>query len=390
MMTDDNHNNKEPRPMTKLHLLAAALASALSLPSFAATYAYISSPNDGLISQYELNDSTGVPRLVEQTPAGSKVNPMAISPDGSTLYAALRVAPFSVVSYRIDPHSGHLEKLGQAPLADSLAYIATDRSGHFLLGASYGASLLSVQAIDAEHRVSEQIQVYKTGPIAHSIRTDRSDRFAYVGNLGTDSVLQFDLNKTTGALTPIGSGAAPTPARMGPRHIVFSPNGKFLYVVGELSGTVVGYAIDGKTGALSQVTQAESVPASLKLQQGLIRNAANNDLKDDPTPRIWAADIRLSPDGTLLYTTERTSSSVSAFKVDPASGALTYSGNFKVEEKQPRNIAFFPSGKWLLVTGEKSQTIGSYAIGKDGSLKRVGEAPSGDGALWIEIWPPAK
>lgn len=374
--------------MPTLRILAAALACSLSLPTVAATYAYISSPNDGLISQYVLDETTGAPKLVEQVPAGSKVNPMAITPDGKVLYAALRVAPFTVVGYSIDAATGHLEKINQAPLADSLAYLSTDRSGRFLMGASYGASLLSVQKIDAEHRVSDAIDVYKTGPIAHSIRSDLSDRFVYAGNLGTDSVLQFSQNKQTGALTPIGSGAAATPAKMGPRHIVFSPNGKFLYAVGELSGTVVGYAIDGTNGALHQVTQAESVPATLKLEPGLIRNAANNDLKDDPTPRIWAADIRLSPDGTLLYTTERTTSSVSAFKVTPDSGALTYLGNFKVAEQQPRNIAFFPSGKWLLVTGEKSKTIGSYAVGKDGSLKRVGEAPAGDGALWIEMWTP--
>ncbi|MEK1943134.1 MAG: lactonase family protein [Pseudomonas sp.] len=376
--------------MSTPHFLAVALATALALPAQAATYAYISSPNDGLISQYQLDESTGAPTLVEQTPAGSKVNPMAISPDGQVLYAALRVAPFSVLSYRIEPKNGHLEKLGQAPLADSLAYISTDRSGRFLMGASYGASLLSVQAIDAEHRVSDKIDVYKTGPIAHSIRSDRSDKFVYAANLGTDSVLQFSQNKQTGALTPIGSGAAAAPAKMGPRHLAFSPNGKFLYVVGELSGTVVGYAIDASSGALRQVSEAQSVPASLKLAEGLIRNAANNDLKDDPTPRIWAADIRLSPDGTLLYTTERTTSSVSAFKVEPSSGALTFIGNFPVAEKQPRNIAFFPSGKWLLVTGEKSAVIGSYAVAKDGSLKRVGEAPSGDGALWIEMWQSPK
>ncbi|WP_271196343.1 lactonase family protein [Pseudomonas turukhanskensis] len=374
--------------MPPSRILVAALACSLSFPTVAATYAYISSPNDGLISQYELDEATGAPKLVEQVQAGSKVNPMAITPDGKVLYAALRVAPFTVVGYSIDATTGHLKKITQAPLADSLAYLSTDRSGKFLMGASYGASLLSVQAIDAEHRVSDKIEVYKTGPIAHSIRSDLSDRFVYVGNLGTDSLLQFSQNKQTGALTPIGSGAAATPAKMGPRHIVFSPNGKFIYTVGELSGTVVGYAIDKDTGALQQVTKAEGVPATLKLEQGLIRNAANNDLKDDPTPRIWAADIRLSPDGTLLYTTERTTSSVSAFKVAPDSGALTYLGNFKVAEQQPRNIAFFPSGKWLLVSGEKSKTIGSYAVNKDGSLKRVGQAPAGDGALWIEMWTP--
>lgn len=372
--------------MFKPLLLAAALTSALAAPAHAATtFAYISSPNDGLISQYRLDESNGAISLVEQTQAGDKVNPMALSPDGKTLFAAQRVAPFTVLVYSIDGKTGQLHKRSQAPLADSLAYLSTDRSGRFLMGASYGGAVLTVQAIDADQRVSDKAEVYKTGPFAHSIRSDISDRFVYAGNLGVDKVLQFSQDKQTGALTPIGEGFASTAAKTGPRHIAFSPNGKFLYVVGELSGSVTGYAIDPHTGALTEVSLAEGVPESLGLARGEARSAANNDLKDDPTPRIWAADIRLSPDGTLLYITERTTSSVSAFKVDPQNGGLSFIGNYPLEEKQPRNIAFFPSGKWLLVTGEKSQTVGSYAIGENGSLKRVGEAPAGDGALWIEI-----
>lgn len=366
--------------------VVAALASCLATTAQAAvSFAYISSPNDGLISQYRLDDSTGGIALVEHTQAGDKVNPMALSPDGSLLFAAQRVAPFKVITYRIDAGTGRLERLGQAPLADSMAYLATDRSGRFLLAASYGGALLSVQAIDKGGQVSDKPQVYKTGPFAHSIRTDPTDRFVYAGNLGVDKVLQFSQDKQSGALTPIGEGFAATAAETGPRHITFSPNGKFLYVVGELSGTVTGYAIDERTGALKQVSEASGIPESLGLAPGEARSAANNDLKDDPTPRIWAADIRLSPDGSLLYITERTTSSVSAFQVDAKDGSLQLLGNYPVQEKQPRNIAFFPNGKWLLVTGEKSQTVGSYRIGDKGSLERVGEAKSGDGALWIEI-----
>ncbi|MNI34187.1 6-phosphogluconolactonase [compost metagenome] len=83
--------------------------------------------------------------------------------------------------------------------------------------------------------------------------------------------------------------------------------------------------------------------------------------------------------------TERTSSSVSAFAVDTASGGLRFLDNYPVQEKQPRNIAFSPNGKWLLVTGEKSEKVGTYAVGDKGALKRVGEAASGKGALWIEV-----
>ncbi|WP_038822441.1 lactonase family protein, partial [Pseudomonas syringae] len=168
-------------------------------------------------------------------------------------------------------------------------------------------------------------------------------------------------------------------------HLAFSSDGRFLYVVGEMSGTVTAFSINEKTGALKQVSQAEGIPARLKLAPGQARDARNNDLKDDPTPRIWAADIRLAPDGKWLFISERTTSSVSVFKVDPAKGSVTFVENYPVEEKQPRNIAVSPNGRWLLVSGEKSDKVGSYAIGASGALKRVSEAPSGKGALWIEM-----
>jgi len=371
--------------VSKPLLMAAAVVYGLSMQAQAATFAYISSPGDGMISQYQLDEASGKLSLVQQTKAGDMVNPMAITPDGNVLFAALRVKPFQVVGFSIDPENGHLSELSRGPLAESLAYLSTDRSGHYLMGASYGADAVTVQAIDKAYKPDEKIQTYKTGPHAHSVRTDPSNRFAYVGNLGSDHVLQYSLDAKTGVLTPIGSGFVSVPKKTGPRHLAFSQDGKYLYVVGEMSGTVTAFAIDDKTGALTQKSVANGIPDRLKLVHGEARDASNNDLKDDPTPRIWAADLRLSPDGKLLFMTERTTSSVSAFAVDSATGAVSFLDNYPVEEKQPRNIAFSPNGKWLLVTGEKADKVGVYAVGEKGALKRASEAESGKGALWIEV-----
>ncbi|RMV70609.1 hypothetical protein ALP05_05603 [Pseudomonas caricapapayae] len=383
-MTD--HNTIIKRfVMKNTWLLAAAVGCSVGMPVQAATFAYISSPVDGLISQYRLDEQSGALSLVEQTRAGEQVNPMAISPDGKALFAALRSKPYQVLSFSIEPATGHLKPLSQAPLAESLAYLSTDRSGRFLFGASYGADLLSVQPIDAQHRPSDSIQTYKTGMHAHSVRTDPSNHFVYAGNLGVDRVLQYRLEPKDGKLVPIGEGYVAVPDNTGPRHLAFSPDGRFLYVVGEMSGTVTAFAINKKTGALQQTSQADGIPKHLKLAPGQARDARNNDLKDDPTPRIWAADIRITPNGKWLFISERTTSSVSVFKVDPASGKVTFAENYPVQEKQPRNIAVSPDGRWLLVSGEKSDKVGSYAIGANGALQRVSEAPSGKGALWIEM-----
>lgn len=68
-----------------------------------------------------------------------------------------------------------------------------------------------------------------------------------------------------------------------------------------------------------------------------------------------------------------------------AQQAQKFLENYSVEEKQPRNIAFSPNGRWLLVTGEKSEKVGVYAVSDRGALNRVSDAASGKGALWIEV-----
>lgn len=242
-----------------------------------------------------MNDRTGALSLIEQVQPGAQVNPMALSPDGKALLAALRVKPFIVKSYSIDPIIGHLSKNGHGPLAESLAYLSTDRSGHWLLGASYGGNLITSQPIEGDHQPGSAIQTVKTGPHAHSVRTDPSNRFDYSGNLGADHVLQYTFDVKTGQLAPIGSGFVSTPHKTGPRYLAFSPDGRFLFVVGEMAGTVTGYSIDPKTGALSEVGVASGIPETLGLALGEVRDASNNNL----------AETRLGEYGPQTYACRR-------------------------------------------------------------------------------------
>lgn len=264
-----------------------------------------------------------------------------------------------------------------------MSYISTSHSGRFLYGASYGGGLVSAQPVPTDQAAGDP-NVYRTGPNTHSIRASDDDRHVYAAVLGADRIAQFELDSETGKLAPIGEGFVSTPTGIGPRHLIIAPGGNYLYVVGELTGTVVGYAIDATTGALSEITRAEGIPPRMNLQRGVIRGS--EPIPEDLAPKlIWAADIRVTPDGRLLYISERTTSSVSAFRLDPASGQLTFIDNFPLHEKQPRNIAISPSGHWLIASGEKSPVIGSYRIHESGVIERVGEAPAGKSALWIEM-----
>jgi 6-phosphogluconolactonase len=99
----------------------------------------------------------------------------------------------------------------------------------------------------------------------------------------------------------------------------------------------------------------------------------------------WAADIHLTPDGKFLYASERTTSALAAFRVDPKTGLLTPIDSYPTE-KQPRAFNIDPTGRYLLSVGQLSNSMTSYAIDKaTGKLLKLKEYPVGKNPNWVEI-----
>jgi 6-phosphogluconolactonase len=346
----------------------------------AATFVYVSNAEDGDIGGYRLLDSGALEPLA-RTRAAATVMPMAVSPDRRFLHAASRARPFTVHTYAMDPGTGALTPHGTAPLADSFPYITLDRTGRFLLAASYGGHLVSVNAVGTDGRVAgEPLQVIPTGRNAHAIITDRTNRFVYVPHLGTDQIFQFRLDAKTGKLSANTPPTVQIKAGSGPRHIIISADNKFAYLLNELTAVVTTLSLDTKTGLLTEVSSASALPADTKLVPGAPRPSPGRNVDND----IWASDLHLTPNGKFLYAAERTSSSIGAFSVDPATGKLTYLSSTPTE-KQPRGFRIDPTGKYMVVSGEKSETISVYAIDGSGGLKLLKQYPTGKGSNWVEI-----
>ena len=144
--------------------------------------------------------------------------PMSVSPDKKYLYAAVRSKPFTVVTYSIDRRSGQLTEVGRGALAESLPYIYADKTGRWLLGASYGANLVSVNPIGKDGKAGDAKQVIPTARNAHSIITDRTNRYAFVPHLGTDQVFQFKFDAKSGRLSANTPATVQMPQGTGPRR----------------------------------------------------------------------------------------------------------------------------------------------------------------------------
>ena len=359
-------------------LLSAAMT--LAGAAHGATFVYVSNAEEGNIGMYTLQpDGTLQPGAKFE--AGKPVMPMSVSPDKRFLFAAVRSKPFTVVTYSIDKQTGALKEVAKGPLAESFPYIQVDKSGRYLLGASYGAHLVSVNAIGKDGKVAEQHQVIPTARNAHAIVTDNTGRWVFVPHLGTDQIFQFQLDAKTGKLSANTPPTVQIKAGAGPRHLIISPDNRFAYLLNELTAVVTTLSLDAKTGLLTQVSEASALPAGSTLKPGAPRPSPGRDVSGD----VWASDLHLTPDGKFLYAAERTQSTINTFSVDGASGKLTYLSSTPTE-RQPRGFTIDPKGRFLVASGEKSETISVYSIDQaNGALKLVNKYPTGKGSNWVEI-----
>ena len=370
-------------------IAVTALASLASgAPALAGTFVYVSNAEDGDIGIYSMQPD-GVLKQEARAPAAKVVMPMAVSPDRSYLYAAVRSKPYSVHAYSIDRGTGALKPLSVSPLAESFPYISLDKTGRFLFGASYGGHVVSVNAVGSDGRVSaEPLQVIPLGRNAHSIRIDESNRFVYVPALGTDQIFQLLFDAKSGRLTSNTPAVVLMKPSTGPRHFIISPDNKFAYVLSEFLATVTTFSLDSKTGLLTESSFTSGLPPDNKLTPGAPRlpvGSANAPPTRNTESDIWAADIHITPNGKFLYISERASSILSAFSVEAQTGKLTYLSSTPTE-KQPRGFAIDRDGKFLIASGEKSDTISVYAIDpSSGALRLLQKYPAGKGANWVEI-----
>jgi 6-phosphogluconolactonase len=211
-----------------------------------------------------------------------------------------------------------LRHLAATPLGVAMAYLITDRTGRFLLGASYTDAKLAIYPIESTGRIgATPTQVLSTGPRAHCIVIDAANQFAYSAILGADHIMQLVFDAAAGTLAPNSPPSIATLKNAGPRHLAFHPSGKSLYLLNQTDATVGAYRIEPGAGVLGEIETLATLPAHFL-------NEAN------------AADIHVTPDGRFLYASERQSSTLAGFRIDPGSGVLALIGRWPTETTSAR------------------------------------------------------
>lgn len=336
--------------------------------------AYVACADERKIVALQLSPKTGDVQVLQEVSVpgaeGPSVTsmPLALHPAKHFLYAGVRAPTFPVASFAIDPSSGKLHFRTSGHLADNTVFMKIDRSGQFLMAASYSGSTLSLHRLEREGVVcSPPLMHWETSPQPHSIMFDPSNRSFYVACLGGDVVLNYSFDADKGAVTPNPTYSIPVQDKAGPRHQALHPNGRFLFVLNELAASI------------SVLDLGTSPPSPARVVQTLGLDLAGGDREHA------AADIHLSPLGRFLYASERTTNLLTGFAVDPDTGSLTHIGAWETEAS-PRSLAIDPTGGLLMAAGQISNHVSVYRIeSRSGLLTRLFRFATPPNPSWIEI-----
>jgi 6-phosphogluconolactonase len=275
---------------------------------------------------------------------------------GGVLYAvAAGPGDPGVFAFRIQ-QGGGLERIGSSPTGDGVAaHVAVHPSGAFLLTAQYGGGSVALFPLGAEGKPGPATLYRHEGgtgivgkrqdsPHPHWCGFSPDGAFALVPDLGLDGIVIYRVNPDGPALEPHGFAASEPGG--GARHMRFSPDGRFIYLVNELTSTLSIFAWDAVGGSARLLA---TVPA---LGKDVMDAGAMNA----------AAEILVHPSGRFLYYSNRGNDSVSVFRADPATAAAEVIQTQPVRGAFPRHIALSPCANWLLAAGADSNTVAVHRL----------------------------
>ena len=340
-----------------LMLMTPFLAQGQDLRLLVGTYTE-NTPARG-VYLYTFNTQTAATQLISEAPSG---NPSFVitTPDGRYAYAVNEYndGKQGVSSFVLDSQDGGtilrplnfqlLPSGGEDPC--NILY-----TGEALVTSNYTGGTVSAFPLNENGSIRGMSQFHlphTEGSHMHCAVLSPDGKYIFVTNLGLDCIHRFDFN---GGAQPLGEESIAwknaSAEKFGPRHMVFSADGRFAYLLCELGDKLVVFSYrNGKLTPIQTLTAYDG--------QG-----------------HGSADIHLSPDGRFLYTSHRLKDDgISIFSVNPQSGKVQKVG-FQATGRHPRNFALSPDGRFLLCACRDDNRIEIYAVNTDtGALTLLPDA----------------
>jgi 6-phosphogluconolactonase (cycloisomerase 2 family) len=285
---------------------------------------------------------------------------LCVSSDQKFVYSVTETGDenASASAFRFDNQKGTLSLLNTSKTqGGDPCHIMIDKTGKHIVTASYSGRSISAFHVNEDGSLSEAEQIFQfsgTGkdskrqaaPHLHWTGFSPDNRYLFANDLGTDRIYKYNVNQGDKYLTEGNPTSFKLRDEAGPRHSEFHPNGKFLYLIGELSGEVFAFHYDSITGNL---TEFQAIPADTLHARG-------------------SADIHITPDGRFLYASNRLKGDgLAIFSINQETGELTKIG-YQETGIHPRNFIITPNGKMLLAACRDSDVIQVFSIHSESGL----------------------
>lgn len=325
---------------------------------------------------YELDLKTGKLILISITAGIANPSYLVLDESRKFLYAVNELKEFegkvsgAVSAFSIEP-ARKLSLINQkATLGTDPCYVTVNNKNTHIFVTNFASGSIGVFPKKADGSLEEHSQFIQhkglsvdpkrqLGPHAHSLTFDRDNDYAFVPDLGIDKLMIYKFNHANGRLETGSTPYLASEPGAGPRCCVFHPEGRFCYLVNELNSTLSALSYDKAAGSFKA---AQTVPTII----------------DGSGAENICADVQISPDGQYVYASNRGHDSIIIYRIDQASGKLTYVATEPCGGKTPRNFAIDPTGTYLLVGNQDTDNIVVFARNlSDGTLKKASETKVG-------------
>lgn len=282
---------------------------------------------------------------------------LAAHPSGDILYAVSEVASpdgGSVCAFRIDRGDGSLTLFDRAPSHGAApCYVSVDPAGRHVYVANYLSGTIAAYAVTGDGRFGRLVATHQhggsgptvrqEGPHAHCILPSPAGESVYATDLGTDRINRYQHDGRGARETLEPADELTLEPGSGPRHIALHPHLPIGFLVCELDSTLVVLAIDRASGRLTRLHTSSTLP-------------------DGFAGESIAAEVRVHPDGRLVYVSNRGHDSIAVFGFRGPTDSLELLDHVPSGGANPRNFAIHPSGRALLVANQHSDTIVPFGI----------------------------
>ena len=178
-------------------------------------------------------------------------------------------------------------------------------------------------------------------PHTHYIAPMPGGTYLAVCDLGTDSIAVYDRDLTVVSECRVPDGC-------GPRHLCYSPDGRYAYCANELSSTVSILSCDGDRGTFVHLSEMSTRSTAYGTAD---REACEN----------YPAAIRC--DGGFVYVSNRGDDDIAVFRIEEDGASLVHLSNLPAGGHWPRDL--FVSDDLLIVTNERSDSVTVFRMSGD-------------------------